>query len=54
MSTDFSARIAAVVAYCERQATVTWRNGMTVEEARGRNCVAEEVLRLIEEGTTDE
>lgn len=45
-------RIAAVIAYCETQAALSWRDGMTADEAHGRNAVAEEVLRLIAAGVT--
>ena len=42
-----------IVAYCEQQAAVGWRDVGTADEAMGRNIVAETVLTILE-GADDE
>ena len=38
--------------FCETQAALSWRDGMTADEAHGRNVVAEEVLAVLDGGNS--
>jgi hypothetical protein len=41
--------VLKIIKYCEEQAKLSWRDGMTSDEAFGRNQVAEHVLNTLDE-----